>query len=145
VDFNFAFLVVAILALLIPVILGSPRFLLDLLDLRKRWRAEFPQRSLMALASEVNWVKLTPQFVRTTIRLIVFRFVTALLNIALTSYFLLLFLTGNPPPVQWWIVLDTYLLIMVGFGVYVLTRARPLTPLVKLLRRIEMEEQETHR
>jgi hypothetical protein len=139
VDYTFDFLLVAVLAIVVSAILEAPKFLLAILELRKKWPKEFPPKTLVAMASEVHWDKISISYVNSVVRLMTIRAVFTVFNIALVAVVVFEAWTGNLTPQHWLAAIDAYLIVMLGTGVYVLWRARFLWPFLQLLNGMERD------
>jgi hypothetical protein len=72
----------AIVATVIGIATEVPVLLLNVLKLRRKWREEFPPKTLEQQLAEVEWERITPNYMRNVGRVLVFRLVTAVANLA---------------------------------------------------------------
>jgi hypothetical protein len=138
VDYATTLLYIGIATVLVSALYGAPSFINGVLDLRKRWRTEFPPKTALQILREIPKEGLNENRIIRTIRLAMIRgFVIGPIDIGLVGWIWGSNLTGNPLPLSWLVLIDLWLAAMFGFGVYVVRRMRPLTKIIRAAREVE--------
>jgi len=143
VDYTLDLVIIGLTALAIQALFGAPRFVVDVLELRKRWKgwkAERPPSTMAQLAAHIDMRELEPKRRAATRKLILVRVYMGVSGTAGLAVCAALAFSGH---------LSTFVVLFLGFdlwtcagaglGIYLVHRAGSLWLLAELRERARTE------
>lgn len=123
-DLGTATLVVGLVGILVAAVFNFPAFLNQLLDLRKRWKVEFPPKTLEELLASIPARYQNPRALLLGFRIAVVRSVIGIFNIALIAYVFDGLLTGNSFETTYLVLFDCWVTFWAAFALVLWRRMR---------------------